>query len=124
MLHSQQSNIQEYQLLRNQQVSYNSQSHSDWQFLETFSNYAQEKFLGQIETDLANFSPGLTLLENYTKTVQGIIEIERTKGDRNLENLIGSVGIELAVSQIASSILVTQHPPKPDKLFLFTEAFC
>ncbi|MBD2504228.1 hypothetical protein [Anabaena azotica] len=98
-------------------------SHSDWQFLETFSNYAQEKFLGQIETDQANFSPGLTLMENYIKTVQGIIEIERTKGDRNLENLIGSVGIGLAVSQIASSILVTQHPPKPDKLFFLTEAF-
>ena len=98
-------------------------SHSDWQFLETFSNYAQEKFLEQIETDLANFSPGLTLVENYIKTVQGIIEIERSKGDRNLENVIGSVGIGLAVSQIASSILVTQHPPKPDKLFLFTEAF-
>ncbi|HEY9799620.1 MAG TPA: hypothetical protein V6D25_04620 [Leptolyngbyaceae cyanobacterium] len=98
-------------------------SHSDWQFLETFSNYAQEKFLGQIETDQANFSPGLTLMENYIKTVQGIIEIERTKGDRNLENLIGSVGIGLAVSQISSSILVVQYDPKTEGIFFQTKAF-
>lgn len=99
-------------------------SHSDWKFLETFSNYAQEKFLGQIETDQANFSPGLTLMENYIKTVQGIIEIERTKGDRNLENLIGSVGIGLAISQISSSILVVQYDPRTEGVFFFqTKAF-
>jgi chromosome segregation ATPase len=35
-------------------------NNSDWQFLQTFNDFAQEKFLGQIATDQANFSPGLT----------------------------------------------------------------
>ncbi len=98
-------------------------SNSDWEFLQIFSNYAQEKLLVQIETDQANFSPGLTLMENYIKTIQGIIDIERTKSDRNLENLIGSVGIGLAISQIASSVLVSQYPPKQETPFFLTATF-
>ncbi|MBC1258868.1 hypothetical protein GNE54_25990, partial [Trichormus variabilis V5] len=98
-------------------------SNSDWEFLQIFSNYANEKFLVQIETDQANFSPGLTLMENYIKTIQGIIDIERTKSDRNLENIIGSVGIGLAISQIASSILVSQYPPQKETPFFLTAVF-
>ncbi|ALF54287.1 hypothetical protein ACX27_17865 [Nostoc piscinale CENA21] len=98
-------------------------SNSDWEFLQIFSNYTKEKFLAQIETDQANFSPGLTLMENYIKTIQGIIDIERTKSDRNLENLIGSVGIGLAISQIASSILVSQYPPQKETPFFLTTVF-
>ncbi|MBE9004009.1 hypothetical protein IQ259_02925 [Fortiea sp. LEGE XX443] len=98
-------------------------SNSDWEFLQIFSNYAKEKFVAQIEADQANFSPNLTLMENYIKTVQGIIEIERTKSDRTLNTTIAIAGIGLATSQIASSVLVAQFPPNSKTPFFLTTAF-
>lgn len=98
-------------------------NNSDWQFLQTFNDFAQEKFLGQIATDQANFSPGLTLMENYVKTMQGIIDIEQTKSDRTLNTTIAIAGIGLATSQIASSVLVSQFPPAAKTPFIITPAF-
>lgn len=96
---------------------------SNWEFSQVFSDFAKEKFLLQIETDQAYFNPVLTLMENYIKTIQGIIDIEKTKSDRRLENFIGSAGIGLGTSQIASSVLVVQFPPNSKTPFFLTTAF-
>ena len=92
-------------------------SNSDWQFLQAFSDFAQEKFLEQIEADQANLSPKLTLMENTIKTIQEIIDIEQTKSDRTLNNTIAVAGIGLATSQIALAVILIQDPPK-DKVSL------
>ncbi len=87
-------------------------SNSDWQFFQVFGDFAQEKFLEQIEADQANLSPKLTLMENTIKTIQGIIDIEQTKSDRTLNNTIAVAGIALATSQIAVAVILIQDPPK------------
>ncbi|BAY49354.1 hypothetical protein SAMD00079811_69830 [Scytonema sp. HK-05] len=99
-------------------------SNSDWQFFQEFSDYAQEKFLEQIEADQGNLSPGLTLMENTIKTIQGIIDIEQTKSDRTLNSTIAVAGVGLATSQIACAVILTQDTPNPQiSLAYRTEVF-
>jgi hypothetical protein len=99
-------------------------SNSDWQFFQEFSDYAQEKFLEQIEADQGNLSPGLTLMENTIKTIQGIIDIEQTKSDRTLNTTIAVAGVGLATSQIACAVILTQDTPNPQiSLAYRTEVF-
>ncbi|AFZ58436.1 hypothetical protein H6G54_23190 [Anabaena cylindrica FACHB-243] len=98
---------------------------SDLEFLRKFSEgevYA-EKYQRQVEADLANLSPGLTLLQNLNSTIQGIIDLEQTKSDRTLNTTIAIAGIGLATSQIASSVLVSQFPPPPETPFIITPPF-
>ncbi len=114
-------NINNYQ--KRYQALLKLDSNSDWEFLQIFSNYAQEKLLAQIETDQANFSPGLTLMENYIKTIQGIIDIERTKSDRNLNTTIAIAGIGLATSQIGSAVILAEIPKDKNPLVYQTEVF-
>ncbi|MBH8555628.1 hypothetical protein I8751_25440 [Nostocaceae cyanobacterium CENA357] len=102
---------------------YTENNTSQLKFLQQFSEFSAEKYLQQIETDYANLSPGLTLLQNLISTIQGTIDIYQTKSDRNLENFIGSAGIGLATSQIASSVLVDQFPPSNKTPFFLTTAF-
>lgn len=96
---------------------------SDWQFLQIFSEFATDKFLVQIETDQAYYSPGLTLVENYIKTIQGIIDLEQTKSDRTLNTTIAIAGIGLATSQIASAVILAEIPKNRNPLVYQTEVF-
>lgn len=79
-----------------------------------FGEFTKEKFLEQIESDYANLSPGLRLMENTLQTIQGIIDIEKTKSDRILNQTVGIVGVGLATSQIASAVILTQDRPNPE----------
>ncbi|MBD2208504.1 hypothetical protein H6G27_01300 [Nostoc linckia FACHB-104] len=99
------------------------EANSDWQFLQTFSEFAKEKFLVQIETDQAYYSPGLTLIENYIKTIQGIIDLEQTKSDRTLNTTIAIAGIGLATSQIASAVILAEIPKDQNPTSYQTTAF-
>ena len=89
-------------------------SNSDWEFWQQFGEFTKEKFLEQIESDYANLSPGLRLMENTIQTIQGIIDIEKTKSDRILNQTVGIVGVGLATSQIASAVILTQDKPNPE----------
>jgi hypothetical protein len=122
---------------------------SDLDFLKVFSEreiYAK-KYQRQIEADYANFSPGLTLLQNLNSSIQGIIDLEKTKSDdlektksddlektksddlektksdRTLNTTIALAGIGLATSQIASAVIVTQPPEQQGSLAFRTQAF-
>ncbi|AFY31117.1 hypothetical protein [Calothrix sp. PCC 7507] len=98
-------------------------ANSDWDFLQIFSEFAKDKFLVQIETDQAYFSPGLTLMENYIKTIQGMIDIEQTRSDRTLNTTIAIAGIGLATSQIASAVILAEIPKDKHPLTYQTEVF-
>ncbi|BAY33119.1 hypothetical protein NIES2107_50140 [Nostoc carneum NIES-2107] len=99
------------------------EANSDWQFLQAFSEFAHEKFLVQIETDQAYYSPGLNLVENYIKTIQGIIDLEQTKSDRTLNTTIAIAGIGLATSQIASAVILAEIPKDQNPTSYQTTAF-
>ncbi|HBE30222.1 MAG TPA: hypothetical protein DD990_02440, partial [Cyanobacteria bacterium UBA11368] len=89
-------------------------SNSDWAFWQEFGEFTEEKFLEQIESDYGNLSPGLRLMENTIQTIQGMIDIEKTKSDRILNQTVGIVGVGLATSQIASAVILTQDKPNPE----------
>lgn len=82
--------------------------------LEEFNKseiYAQ-KYLKQAETDYANLIPGLTVVQNLSSTIQGIIQLEQTKSDRKLDQTIAIVGVGLAISGLTATV-ATQYLPKP-----------
>lgn len=93
--------------------------------LEEFSQseiYAK-KYLRQAETDYANLIPGLTVVQNLSDTLQGIIQLEQTKSDRlklaterKLDNTIALVGVGLAISGLTASV-ATQYLPKPQQTY-------
>jgi hypothetical protein len=83
---------------------------SDLPFLEKFIAIATDKYIPQIITDLASLSPAQKSLENSVRNIEGIINIEQAKSDRNLNQTIFAVGTGLGTSQIAASIIVAQFP--------------
>ncbi|BAY12084.1 hypothetical protein [Calothrix sp. NIES-2098] len=98
---------------------------SDLEFLKKFSKdevYAP-KYQSQIKADLANLSPGLTMLQNLNSTIQGIIDLEQTKSDRTLNTTIAIAGIGLATSQIASAVILAEIPKNKNPLAYQIEVF-
>ena len=86
--------------------------------LEEFSQseiYAK-KYLQQAETDYANLTPGLTVVQNLSNTLQGIIQLEQTKSDRRLDNTIALVGVGLGISGLTATV-ATQYLPKPEQTY-------
>jgi|688.fasta_scaffold55591_4 hypothetical protein len=95
-------------------------------FLIGFSDYVEKKYLEQIESDLISLNSGLKLLENAIKTIEGIIGIEKTKSDRDLNLTIGVVGTALAMSGVIATVVSTpSEPPKSrgDFSFIASPAF-
>lgn len=86
----------------------------DLPFLEKFIVIATDKYIPQIVTDLASLSPAQKSLENSVRNIEGIINIEQAKSDRNLNQTIFAVGTGLGTSQIAAGVFVAQFPSKPD----------
>lgn len=79
-----------------------------FKFMASFSDFAEEKYVWQVEADNRSLSAGLRLLENAIQTIEGIIEIERAKGDRTLSFTIGTVGVGIGISGVAASIYASQ----------------
>ena len=71
--------------------------------LEEFSKFATERYQEEVEVESANLSSGLTLLENLIKTIEGISNIEQTKSDRQLENLIAATGVGVGTASTVAS---------------------
>jgi hypothetical protein len=117
------TNLENYQY-RLGKISSEHQS-SNLSCLEEFSQseiYAK-KYLRQAETDYANLIPGLTVAQNLSNSLQGIIQLEQTKSDvrsreaeRKLDNTIALVGVGLAISGLTASV-ATQYLPKPQQTY-------
>ncbi|NJS09265.1 MAG: hypothetical protein HC789_02210 [Microcoleus sp. CSU_2_2] len=91
-------------------------------FLKSFSDFAEAKYVAQVEADLRSLSAGLRLLENAIATIEGIIEIERAKSDRTLNVTIAAAGVGIATSGVyastyASQIDSKQNPIPADTVF-------
>ncbi|WP_341732859.1 hypothetical protein [Microcoleus sp. EPA2] len=84
-----------------------------FKFMASFSDFAKEKYVWQAAADNRSLSAGLRLLENAIQTIEGIIEIERAKGDRTLNVTLGAVGVGIATSGVYASVYAGQvAPPK------------
>jgi hypothetical protein len=87
-------------------------STSDLGVFEKFSDseFYAKKYQKQLEMECSNFSPGLTLLESLNSTIQGIVELERTKSERSLDTTIAIAGIGLAMSGLTATTISVQSP--------------
>jgi len=82
-----------------------------FKFMANFSDFAKEKYVGQMEADNQSLSGSLRLLENAIQTIEGIIEIERAKSDRALNVTIAAAGVGIATSGVAASVYAGQIKP-------------
>lgn len=79
--------------------------------LETFYYQDCDRFYKQINADIGYFEQGSSLLEQATASIRGIVEIEQTKRDRNLNTTINTIGIGFGGGAIISGVVV-QHIDK------------
>ena len=80
----------------------------DLEFLSSFVELAEKTFIEQINTDLAYLIPAQNLFEQLIDSIRGIVEIEQTQRERNLNTTINTIGIGFGGGAIISGV-VTQH---------------
>jgi hypothetical protein len=83
-------------------------ANSDLSFLETFGDFAREKYLNQINTDYQLLSAGSKLLENSIKSITGITEIERTKNERIFNQTIAIASVGISTASLAATTITNQ----------------
>jgi hypothetical protein len=87
--------------------------HSKDTILQNFSQEIAPNLIEQINSDLGYFQPGAGLLDSSINAIKGIVEIQQTQQERNLQNTIQSIGFGLgAVGIVASTApyLIPQNP--------------
>lgn len=72
-------------------------------FLDEFSNIVSKKYTVQLEKDHISLRPGLSILENVTATIRGMVEVEQAERDRTFQNLVGVVGVGVGTGSVAAS---------------------
>ncbi|MBZ8182900.1 hypothetical protein [Oscillatoria salina] len=93
------------------------------QFLEEFSDFARERYWRQIQSDYANLNPGLTLLENLLRTIEGTSNISQAASDRSLNATVVAIVTGLAISQISVAVILSQPQTVSETFFVLTPAF-
>lgn len=94
-------------------------------FLAELTRIATDKYKTQIEEDHASLRPGLSIRENLTSTIRGMVEIQQAESDRNLEkqnskfqNKVAIIGVGVGTASVAASVVspfleaITQQPSK------------
>ncbi|NJL91923.1 MAG: hypothetical protein HC916_20680 [Coleofasciculaceae cyanobacterium SM2_1_6] len=85
------------------------------QLFQKFKNTAEERYLQQVKMDYASLGAGLTILENLTRTLDSLVNIERIKteqqrtaAEQERNNIIAIAGLGLATSSAFAGIVATQ----------------
>ncbi|AFY79773.1 hypothetical protein [Oscillatoria acuminata] len=88
---------------------------------DKFSQFAQDKYLRQIERDYTSLSPGLLLVENSIKAVESLNQIEQTRSDRRLNTTLTIASVGVATSAVVATVIVATPPPNRHPIeFQFT----
>lgn len=85
------------------------------------SDFTPGKYLKQLASDCAYLSAGLKLLENLIRNIEGIVQIEQTRSERNLSWTVGVAGVGLAASGVTASV-ISSKPPNTYKDISFLQA--
>ncbi|MCT7992843.1 hypothetical protein [Laspinema olomoucense] len=83
---------------------------------EKFSQFAENKYLRQIERDYSSLSPGLLLIENSIKAVESLNQIEQTRSDRRLNTTLTIASVGVATSAVVATVIVAAPPPNRHQL--------
>ncbi|NEO99602.1 MAG: hypothetical protein F6K58_13170 [Symploca sp. SIO2E9] len=125
------TNVKNYQ--SRIQVMAKADANSDLTFLERFGEFAQDKYLNQINTDYQTLNASLKSLDNFIKTIEGIINIEKTKNERTLNKTLAIASVGISTASLAASTLTEQAegivktipfiPPNQINLWAFCSSF-
>jgi hypothetical protein len=96
---------------------------TDPAFQAEFLEIIAPQYQREIEADHERFEQGLTLLHNLMEANRGRVELYQADRDRRFGQIIAIASVGLATSQIASSILVVQEPPKSQIFVVMVPAF-
>lgn len=77
---------------------------SNLENLKEFSRHAKQKYLEQVQKDYENLTPGLKLLEGTVNLIRAEVEVDRSRRDRQFQNLVGTWGIALAVGSTVATL--------------------
>ncbi len=75
---------------------------------QEFVTIAEERYQQQIQMDHEGLSSVLTILENLTRTIDTLVNIERTKVESQQNTTIAIAGLGLAASGSVAGIVATQ----------------
>ncbi len=78
-------------------------SNSGLAFLDEFGKLASSRYLTQIQSDCQSLNAGLKPLGNFIKTVEGIIEIEKTKNERTFNRTVAIASVGIGTATLAAT---------------------
>lgn len=85
--------------------------------------WIEETYLKQIEADYESLAPVLPMTENLMRSLEGMINLEQTESDRQLNETIQVFGTGIAFASVTAAIASTQvKDPEPPALS-YWEAF-
>ncbi|MEM8640161.1 MAG: hypothetical protein AAGG51_15285 [Cyanobacteria bacterium P01_G01_bin.54] len=73
--------------------------------LTGFSTTAKKFYLAQVKADIAVLAPELRTRESWISTIQGVVDIERSKRDRNFQRFVESAGMGLGTAGLTSTVV-------------------
>jgi hypothetical protein len=98
-----------------------------------FSHLVEEQYLAQLKSDEQNLGSSSKYLITFIATIQGIIEIEKTKNERTLNNTIALASVGIGTAGIAATIVGDRaeeilknwqfHQASPTVTFIFAFSF-
>jgi hypothetical protein len=80
-------------------------THSQLDCFRNFSHLVEEQYLAQLKSDEQNLGSSSKYLITFITTIQGIIEIEKTKNERTLNNTIALASVGIGTAGIAATII-------------------
>jgi hypothetical protein len=86
---------------------------TDLKCLKKFASTVKDKYKTQIQIDHTALSLGTKIAEETINTIRGIIEIEQTKRERDLQIYIGAIGAGIGVSGVVGSAFQYVIPTSP-----------
>lgn len=121
-------NLKNYQSCLQSIADRDSQSKLDC--LKNFSDLVKEQYLVQLKSDEQNLGSSSKYLTIFIATIQAIIEIEKTKNERTLNNTIALASVGIGTAGIAATIIGDRaeeilknwqpHQTSPTVTFIFS----
>lgn len=104
-------------------ITVNAHNHGKiWQEFELNSSpqireWIEDTYLKQIEADYESLAPVLPMTENLMRSLEGMINLEQTQSDRQLNETIQVAGMGIAFASVTAAIASTQvKDPEPPAL--------
>ncbi|MDJ1172282.1 hypothetical protein PMG71_22900 [Roseofilum sp. BLCC_M154] len=104
-------------------ITVNAYNHGKiWQEFELNSSpqireWIEDTYLKQIEADYESLAPVLPMTENLMRSLEGMINLEQTESDRQLNMTIQVAGMGIAFASVTAAIASTQvKDPEPPAL--------